>query len=151
MSLAGYKRVAPNQVNIINLATGTIVASLKLSPLGNSDLHKRYVDNVVDVVDRFISYHNSPNCIVSIRNTVFSSIGAVANGNSTNIVIKATSTIAAVVYPYGGNSLFDLSLVNGVAHASDVYMASIERYQKSLATDKVMANRQQAVKKIMRR
>lgn len=151
MSLTGYKRVAPDKVNIINLATGSIVISLRLAPLGNPDLHQQYVDNVVEIVERYIAYHNSPNCMVSVRNTVFSSIGTVANGNQTNIVVKATGTIIAVVIPYGGNSLFDLSLINGVAHASEVYIASIGRYQKSLATDKVMANRQQALHKIMRR
>lgn len=151
MSLARIQRVNIDKVNIVNTATGNPVVCLRLSPLGNSDLHKRYVDNVVDVVDRFISYHNSPNCIVSIRNTVFSSICTVANGNSTNIVIKATGAIAAVVYPYGGNSLFDLSLINGVAYASEVYLSAIERFRRLQASKKVMENRPQTVHNLMRR
>lgn len=150
MSLARVVRVG-DKVNIVNTATGNPVVCLRLSPLGNPDIHQQYVENMVEVVERYISYHNNPKCTVSVRNTVFSSICTVANGNQTNIVIKATGAIAAVVYPYGGNSLFDLSLINGVAYASEVYLSAIERFQRLQASKKVMENRPQTVHNLMRR
>lgn len=144
MRLAEYKVTNNNKVDIFITATGDKIASLELHSMGNQQLDKKFVESVVDVTEKHIAYYNNPNCNVSIRNKMFSVIGTVANGNYTNVVIKATGTVVAVIRPIGGNCLFNLSLVNGIAYASDVYMADIRRYQNKASATK---NRQQTVTK----
>lgn len=152
-SLAGYKRVAPNQVNIYNMATGDIMATLCLSPIATDKLNKQYIESVTDTVEKYLSYINKPNCTVSVWHSVLSSVGIVpAGGNGRKIVtIKATGTPLANINLYNVDVLFNMALETNVAHASEVYLSAIERLQKAQASKAIMANRQQAVKKIMRR
>ena len=152
-NLANYKMVAPGAINVINLSNGDIMASLRLSSFASDKLNRQYVENVTNTVENYLSYINKPNCQVSIWHTIFSSVGIAPTGNNgcKVVTIKATGTPLASINFYNVDGLFNLSLENGVAHACEVYMAGIERYQKSLATDKVMENRRQTVRNLMRR
>lgn len=149
MRLAEYKVTNNNKVDIFITATGDKIASLELHSMGNQQLDKKFVESVVDVTEKHIAYYNKPKCKVEIwnGNAMFSIIGTVADGNYTKVVIKATGAVVAVARPIGGNYLFDLSLVYGIAHATEVYIEDIRRYQKSLALASATKNRQQTVTK----
>lgn len=152
MGLAGAKIVAPNVVSVINMATGDTMVSLRLAPGATPMLNNQYVDNVVDTVGRYLGYINKPNCQVSVYHAVFTGVGIVQSGNGIkNVVIKATGQPVAIINFYNVDPLFNLALETGVAHASEAYIAGIERIQKAQASGRVMQNRRQTVNKLMRR
>ena len=149
-NLASAKIVAPGVVDIINMATGDKMVSLRLAPGAASVLNNQYVDSVIDTVDKYLGYINKPNCQVSIYHAVFTGVGIVQTGNGIkNVVIKATGLAVAIINFYNVDPLFNLSLETGVAHASELYIAGIGRVQKAQASSKVLQNRRQAVRKIM--
>lgn len=126
-SLADYIRDG-RKVKIINMATGETIVQLVLSPYADDILNVPYIENVCDVVEKYIGYLNKSDCNVGIHYKNFTAIGVYDSGNSVKTVrIKSTGEVLAVVKFYPTVDIFNLSLQYGVAYAVEKYHTSVKK------------------------
>ena len=127
-SLANYVR-GGRKVNIVNMANGETIVQLVLSPYADDSLNEPYIENVCEVVEKYLTYINKSDCNVGIHYKNFTAIGVYGSGSDVKTIrIKSNGEVLAVVKFYPTVDIFNLSLQYGVANAVEKYYTSVKKY-----------------------
>lgn len=126
-SLADYVRDG-RKVNIVNMGNGETIVQLVLTPYTDDSLNEPYIENVCEVVEKYIGYLNKNDCNVGIHYKNFTVIGVYGSGSDVKTIrIKSTGEVLAVVKFYPTVDIFNLSLQYGVAYAVEKYYTSVKK------------------------
>lgn len=126
-SLANYVRDG-RKVNIVNMGNGETIVQLVLTPYTDDSLNEPYIENVCEVVEKYLTYINKSDCNVGIHYKNFTAIGVYGSGSDVKTIrIKSTSEILALVKSYPTVNIFNIALEYGVANAVEKYYTSVKK------------------------
>lgn len=126
-SLANYVRDG-RKVNIVNMGNGETIVQLVLTPYTDDSLNEPYIENVCEVVEKYLTYINKSDCNVGIHYKNFTVIGVYASGSDVKTIrIKSTGEVLALVKSYPTVNIFNIALEYGVANAAEKYYTSVKK------------------------